>query len=206
MDSSNESSTGIRRKDATSPSDVPQPPPGEDEPQPHGSLESLTPAHYNDLRRRAGKLLRSERRSHTLSPTALVNEAFLRLSRQRKRVWDQADGFLSAAVVMMRRVLSNYGRDRKALKRGGGQVRVHFDCCEPSAESGGPETDAVRQAMRKLSERDPHMADVIRLKIYRGLTCRTIAELLGSSERTIEREWAAGRAWLRAELSKEEEA
>ncbi len=135
----------------------------------------------------------------------MVNEVFLRLARQRRRTWHRADDFFGAAVVMMRRVLSNYGRERKALKRGGGRGRASLDSHEPAAESGGPATDSVREAMRKLQERDPHMAEVIRLKMYRGLTCRAIAALLESSERTIEREWAAGRAWLRAELSAEDE-
>lgn len=177
-------------------------PSGEDAAQ--TGFNSITPDNYDQLRDRAGKLLRHERKAHTLSPTALVHEAFLRIARQRRNVWQCADDFRAAVVIMMRRVLSNHGRDRNALKRDGRRARIRLSQCDPPAHPAPSERDDVHEAIIRLSERDPGMAEVVRLKIYRGLTSSLIAEQLGTSERTIERMWATGRAWLRAELAQEE--
>ncbi len=169
----------------------------------HQHLDSLTSANIDNLRNRAGQLLKKERRSHTLSPTALVSEVFIRFAGQRKRTWDDQQGFLAAAGVMMRRILSNHGRDRKALKRGSGRPRVSLGDESIEQISGGGAPDMVRLALDKLQERDPRLAEIVELRLYRGLSCKIIAELLNSSQRTIEREWTAGRSWLRAELVEE---
>lgn len=169
-------------------------------------LDEPVSGKYRDLHNTAGKLLRRERRSHTLSPTALVNEAFLRLARQRKRLWDSPEGFLAAATGMMKRILTNHGRDRNALKRGGGSPRVPLDEATTPAIRGGHTTNAVREALDRLRDRDPRAAEIAELRLYRGLGNEIIAETLGVSLRTAEREWATARAWLRAELAEEDDA
>ncbi len=166
-------------------------------------LDEISPQNYPALHNTADKLLRRERRSHTLSPTALVNEAFIRLARQRKRLWDSPEGFLAAATGMMKRVLINYGRDRKALKRGRNRERVGLDVEAIPAPRGGSTASAVREALDKLGRRDPRAAEIAELRLYRGLGNDIIAETLGVSLRTVEREWAAAKAWLRAELDEE---
>jgi RNA polymerase sigma-70 factor (ECF subfamily) len=175
------------------------------EPEPTSDpLHTIAPDSYPDLRKSADKLLRRERRSHTLSPTALVNEAFLRLARQRKRVWDSPEGFLAAATGMMKRILTNYGRDRNALKRGGGRGRVPLDESTIPESRGGSTTNAVRDALERLRARDARAAEIAEMRLYRGLGNDIIAETLGLSLRTVEREWATARAWLRAELAEED--
>ncbi len=170
-------------------------------------LQDLLPRNYPDLHNTAGKLLHHERRSHTLSPTALVNEVFLRLARQRKRSWDNREGFLAAATGMMRRILSNHGRDRNALKRGGKHAHIPLtEIKAPSTTHGGSTAKAVRLALEKLRLRDPRAADIAEFRLYRGLGNDIIAESLGISLRTVEREWAVARAWLRAELEEENRA
>ncbi len=169
-------------------------------------LDEIGPQNYPALHNTADRLLRRERRSHTLTPTALVNEAFLRLARQRKRLWDSPEGFLAAATGMMKRVLSNYGRDRRALKRGRNRERVGVDVEAIPAPRGGSTASAVREALDKLGRRDPRAVEIAELRLYRGLGNEIIAETLGVSLRTVEREWAAAKAWLRAELDEESRA
>ena len=168
------------------------------------SLKDILSGNYADLHDTADKMLKRERRSHTLSPTALINEAFLRLARQRKRSWESRDGFLAAAAGMMKRILSNYGRDHNTLKRGGGRTRETLKEIAIPDNRGGHTTNAVRVALEKLRVRDPRAADIAELRLYRGLGNNIIAESLGISLRTVEREWAAAKAWLRAELAEED--
>lgn len=153
----------------------------------------------DDLRASARRLLNRERRSHTLSPTALVNEAYLRLAAQHT-TWTGRQGFMAMARVMMTRVLSNHGRDRRAHKRGGGRVRVEFDeAIHHRADRR--DTDLVCQCLARLHTIDPRAAEIAYLRLYRGATNDVIAEVLDMSTRTVEREWAATRAWVRAELA-----
>ncbi len=197
------------KEPALSATPVPSPPTTtipSDNPTQQKSLADLLPCNYPDLHNTAGKLLHRERRSHTLSPTALVNEVFLRLARQRKTSWDNREGFLAAATGMMRRILSNHGRDRNALKRGGKQPRVSLQDAPARAVHGGHTTKAVRIALETLRKRDPRAADIAEHRLYRGLGNDIIAESLGISLRTVEREWAVARAWLRAELAEENQA
>ena len=161
------------------------------------------PDHYPSLHSSANKLLRHERRSHTLTPTALVNEAFIRLARQRKRIWDSPERFLAAATGMMKRILSNHARDRNALKRGGALKPTRLDESTTPDPRGGSTASNVRNALVTLRARDPRAASIAECRLYRGLSNDVIAETLGVSLRTVEREWSAARAWLQAELSEE---
>lgn len=163
----------------------------------------VTPEAQRELHDKADKLLRKERRNHTLSPTALVNEAFLRLARQRKRTWSSREGFLAAATLMMKRVLTNHGRDRNALKRGGKNARIEYLDAIHGEDRGGNSGDGVRECLKRLQERDPRAAEIAFLRLYRGLGNEVISETMGMSLRSVEREWAAARAWLRAELTEE---
>lgn len=163
-------------------------------------LDDIANEGLDDLRRTAQGMLRRERRSHTLSPTALVNEAFLRLAGQRKRTWESREGLLAAAALMMKRILSNYGRDRNTLKRGGTRARVDFLEIISERDDGEPR-DVVRECLVRLMEIDPRAAEIAYMRLYRGVSHEVIADLMGVSTRTVEREWAATRAWLRAELS-----
>lgn len=168
-------------------------------------LTELHGRELDDLHESASRLLRHERRSHTLTPTALVNEAFIRLARQRKRVWESPERFLAAATGMMKRVLSNHARDRQALKRGGTNCPAHLDEAAIPEIRGGSSITTVRNTLERLRARDPRAADIVELRLYRGLGNDVIADMLGLSLRTTEREWAAARAWLQAELSKEQD-
>lgn len=167
------------------------------------ALRDATPDHYPDLHSSAHKLLRHERRSHTLTPTALVNEAFIRLARQRKRIWDSPERFLAAATGMMKRILSNHARDRNALKRGGTHNPTTLDESTVPDKRGGSTVSNVRNALDTLRARDPRAAAIAECRLYRGLSNDVIAETLGVSLRTVEREWSATRAWLQAELAEE---
>lgn len=171
-------------------------------------LESVTqdlgsPLSYAELRQTARHLLYRERAAHTLSPTALVHEAFLRLAGQRRRAWNERDGLLAAATLMMKRVLANHGRDRNTLKRRGRRAHVEYIDAMHAQNRGGDRGDIVRDCLVRLQERDPRGAEIAFLRLYRGLGSEVIAETVGVSLRTVEREWSAARAWLRAELAEE---
>lgn len=169
----------------------------------HEKLAPLVTNESDNLHSSAHKLLRHERRSHTLTPTALVNEAFIRLARQRQRIWDSPERFLAAATGMMKRILSNHARDRNALKRGGALKPARLDEAVTPDTHGGSTTSNVRTALEQLRSRDPRAASIAECRLYRGLSNDVIAETLGVSLRTVEREWSVARAWLQAELSEE---
>ena len=161
-----------------------------------GALDQMLPLVYDELRGLAALYLSRERTGHTLQPTALVHEAYLRLVNQRRADWKNRAQFLGLAAGMMRRILVNHARDRSALKRGGDGERVSLSLLE--APSGRPDVDliALEDALRDLAERDARKAQVVELKFFGGLTTEEIAEVLGVSVATVEREWSFARAWL----------
>jgi RNA polymerase sigma factor (TIGR02999 family) len=158
--------------------------------------ERLLPLVYDELRRLAGAYMRRERPGHTLQPTALVHEAYLRLVDQRRVDWRNRAQFVGLAAMMMRRVLVNHARDRGAAKRGGEAARV------PLTVAGevltGPDVDvlALHEALDRLAALDPRKSQVVELKFFGGLTTDEIAHALGLSPATVEREWTFARAWL----------
>jgi RNA polymerase sigma-70 factor (ECF subfamily) len=166
------------------------------------AFETLLALLYRDLRRIAASYFRAERASHTLQPTALVHEAYLRLVHKRDARWESRAHFLNAAAQVMRRILVDHARARGAGKRGGEGVRVTLD----DALAGAPERDldllALDDALTKLAKTDARLSRIVELRAFGGLTTGEIAEALGTSERTVEREWATARAWLRVELGK----
>lgn len=163
--------------------------------------ELMTPLVYDELRRLAAGYLRRERPGHTLQPTALVHEAYMRLIDQRRVDWSNRAQFIGLAAVMMRRVLVNYARDRIAGKRGGGSKRVPLTVA--GERVGAPEINVLdlHDALDRLAELDERKSRIVELKFFGGLTMDEIAESLGVSRATVEREWKFTRAWLHRALS-----
>ena len=163
--------------------------------------ERMLPLVYDELRRLAAAYLRRERPGHTLQPTALVHEAYVRLIDQRRADWSNRAQFIGLAAVMMRRVLVNHARDRRAEKRGGGAEHVPLTLAGDSA--GGPEIDVLdlHETLDRLAATDDRKARIVELKFFGGLTMDEIAASLGVSVATVEREWKFARAWLYKELA-----
>lgn len=156
-----------------------------------------------ELRQIAAAYLRRQRPGHTLQPTALVNEAFLRLARSNPESFTSRAHFLRVAAIAMRQILINHAEGKVAQKRGGGAGRVAIDQVDVAAQRGlGPEeTMAIESCLRKLEELDPRKASVVEAKIYGGLTHEEIAESLGVSLSTVESDWRMAKAWLAHELA-----
>jgi len=165
------------------------------------ALDALLPAVYEELRALAGRYLRHERPDHTLQPTALVNEAYMRLSAQRQVDWRDRAQFFGVAAQMMRRILVNYAEARNTAKRGGLVARVTLD--ESVSWEGGRELDLVSldEALTELAVLDARQARVVELRFFAGLSIEETGEVLDISPATVKREWAMAKAWLRRELA-----
>lgn len=167
------------------------------------AVEHLLPLVYGELRQLAGAYFRRERSSHTLQPTALVHEAYLRLVDQRSLKWDNYGHFLSIAATVMRRILLDYARAHAAEKRGGGlQVTLNEDMAV--SEQKTVETIALDAALTKLAQLDPHQAHIVELRFFGGLSVEQTAAVLKVSPPTVKRHWASAKAWLYRELAKGE--
>lgn len=156
---------------------------------------------YDELHRRATGYMLAERRDHSLQPTALVHEAFLRLVNSDNRSFQNRSHFFAAAAQVMRRILIDYARNRGAEKRGGGQFRMSLDDAIVFSTENFDEWIAVDNALNHLAERDSRLAKIVEMRFYAGLTEDEISEVLGISPRTVKRDWRVAKAWLRAELS-----
>jgi len=173
-----------------------------------GALNDLLPIVYGELRRQARHVLRREVAGHTLQPTALVHEAYLRLIDQRRAHWESRTQFFAVAAQMMRRILVDHARTRRRAKRGGGATQVTL----PDVSAGeGPRADgdAMRvdtldldEALTRFAVLDPNKARLVELRYFAGLSIPESAAALGVSPATVGREWAVARAWLRRELSR----
>ena len=159
-------------------------------------LDQMLPVVYDELHRLATQYLSREATGHTLQPTALVNEAYLRLVDQRRVDWRNRAQFLGIAANMMRRILVNHARDRAALKRGAKAQQVSLSLLE--SPSGRPDVDliALEDALERLAALDQRKSHVVELKFFGGLNTEEIAEVLQVSGATVEREWSFARAWL----------
>jgi RNA polymerase sigma factor (TIGR02999 family) len=171
-----------------------------------GALDRLLPFVYGQLRRLAARELRRERPNHTLQPTALINELFMLLVRQRAANWENRAHFFALAGQLMRRILVDHARSRLAAKRGGGAVTLELneeDAGIAAAEAPGHPLDvlAVDVALGKLAALDADQARIVELRFFAGLTVEETAEVLARSPRTVKREWRLAKAWLRRELS-----
>lgn len=164
-----------------------------------GLLE-LLPQVYQDLRRMAAAQLGSERSGHTLQPTALVHETYLRLLGQRSELQNRSH-FLALAARMMRRILVTYAEQRGAQKRGGGLERVAFNEALEVIEQQAANAADVHEALARLEELDPRQAQIAELRFFGGLSVEETAEVLGISPATVKREWKVARIWLRREMA-----
>lgn len=161
-----------------------------------GARERMLPLVYDELRRLAASYLRRERAGHTLQPTALVHEAYVRLVDQRQVDWSNRAQFIGLAAVMMRRILVNHARDRAADKRGGGAEHLPLTLAGEHIGTSGLDVLDLHDALERLSVLDARKAQIVELKFFGGLTTDEIAGTLGLSTATIEREWKFSRAWL----------
>jgi len=167
------------------------------------ALERLMPIVYGELRRLAAAQLRGERRNHTLQPTALVNEAYLRLLGQRSVSWANRAHFFAIAAEMMRRVLVDHARKRAAAKRNPGTVYVDVGTPESGGSDRAPELLALDAALSELEKLDPRQAKVVELRFFAGLSIEETAEVAGISTATVKREWRTARAFLQHEINLE---
>ena len=161
----------------------------------------LIDAVYPELRRIAVRSLRAERSDHTLQPTALVNEAYLQLVGQTDKDWQNRAHFFAVAAQVMRRVLVDYARKRKANKRGGGGAKVELIENLVIVRARLDEVLAIDAALTRLSLIDARQSKVVELRFFGGLTEHEVAEVLGIAIRTVRRDWNVARAWLHGELS-----
>jgi RNA polymerase sigma factor (TIGR02999 family) len=160
------------------------------------ALNRLFPAVYAELRAAARAHLRRERSDHTLQPTALVHEAYLRLLRGAYPTWNDRQHFFRAAAEAMRRILVEHARGRARVKRGGNPIRLSLSDVDAIAQHDPAGILALDAAIRRLEEQDPTAVDVVRLRFFAGLSVEETARMLDLSERTVKREWAFARAWL----------
>ena len=165
------------------------------------ALGRLLPLVYRELRRIAGHQMRNERVGHTLEPTALVHEAFLRLVDQSRADWQNRAQFLGVAAQLMRRLLVDHARRRRAAKRGI-PVTLNEEIFQRSP--GADQTEeilAVNQVLERLTEMDPRQARVVELRYFGGLTVEETAEAMGIAPRTVKLEWAMAKGWMQSQLS-----
>ena len=169
------------------------------------ALEQLLPEVYDELRKLAQSYMRRESKEHTLQPTALVHEAYFKLIDQRGVKWQNRAHFYGVAAQMMRRILIDHARQRKAAKRGGSQARISFDeGLHWAAEEEGPDLLVLDQALQKLEKLDERQAQVVEMRYFGGLSIEETAEVLDTSPATVKRDWAMAKAWLYRELNPDE--
>jgi RNA polymerase sigma factor (TIGR02999 family) len=156
---------------------------------------------YDELHRVATRYMREQRPNPSLQATILVDEAFIRLVGQDDRSWQNRSHFFAAAAQVMRRILIDYARNRRAEKRGGGRPMVQAGDAMAVSDGKCEEWIAVDRALNRLAERDARLARIVELRFFAGLTKEEIGEVLGVSPRTVERDWKVAKAWLHGELS-----
>jgi RNA polymerase sigma-70 factor (ECF subfamily) len=164
------------------------------------ALNKLMPLVYDELHRLASRHLRHERPGHTLQTTALVHEAYLKLVDQRKLTWQNRVQFFAAAAQVMRHILVDHARRRRALKRGGDYCRLSLDEATISSEEKNADLLTVNEALNSLAAIDTQQSRVVELRVFGGLTVEETAEALGISSRTVKREWSMGKAWLHKQI------
>jgi len=165
------------------------------------ALEKLVPLVYSELRRIAARQLRRERPNHTLQPTALVHEVYLKLVDQHRIEWQNRAQFFGIAAQLIRRILVDHVRNRRTAKRGGGTLTVALDdaVSEPAREN----IDLVKldDALLSLAAKDEQQSRVVELRFFGGLSIEETAEVLRISPSTVKRDWAAAKAWLYRDMS-----
>src|SRR5262249_4556251 len=165
------------------------------------ALDRMLPLVYDELRRMAARRLSGERPDHTLQPTALVHEAYLRLVDQERGNWQNRAQFYGLAAATMRRVRINHAKNGKAAKRGGDVVKVPLDQTEKSAEQADLKLFALDEALERFGENYPRQSRVVELKYFMGLSIEEIAEVLQVEHATAERDWKFAQGRLHSEIA-----
>lgn len=168
------------------------------------AIEEVMPRVYDELHRLANHYFRAERPGHTLQATAILNEALLRLVERQDIDWQNGAQFIGIAARMMRRLLVDHARERKALKRGGAEPALSLaEVADLKANHRTPDLEALDAALEKLQKLDPDKVKIIELRFFGGLTNVEIAQYLGVSEATVVRQWRRAKAWLFGELKED---
>ncbi len=165
------------------------------------ALEALVPLVYDELRRLAQLYLSREKPGHTLSSTALVHEAYLRLVKQKDVTWQNRAHFFGVAARMMRRILVDHARRQRYAKRGGGALTLSLDEALAPAPQREVSLVALDDALDTLAKLDERQSRMVELRFFGGLSIEETSEVLGVSAPTVKREWASARAWLFREIS-----
>ncbi|HEV3006263.1 MAG TPA: ECF-type sigma factor [Pirellulales bacterium] len=166
-------------------------------------VDDLVPLVYAELRRLAANYLRHEPPGHTLQPTALVHEAFLKLAAQNRVDWQGRTHVLAIGAQAMRRILVDHAKRKGRTKRGGRMRRIALDEANVLSPQRDEDLLTVDEALERLAEVDERQAAIVELRFFGGLSVEEVAETLGLSKRTVEHEWTMIRAWLRRELSED---
>ena len=166
------------------------------------ALDQLMPLVYDELHRLAGAYLRREHREHTLQPTALINEAYLKLIQQHNTRWQNRAQFYGVAAQLMRRILVDHARAHYATKRGGDRINVSLKNIGAFGEQPDADLLALHDVLNRLAEIDPDQSRIVELRFFGGLTIEETAEVMHVSHSTVEREWKIAKAWLKRELTK----
>src|SRR2546421_12094852 len=165
------------------------------------ALDKLMPLVYSELRRLASNYLRRERQNHTLQPTALVNEAYLKLIDQKSARWQNRAQFYGVAAPLMRRILVVHARQHQAAKRGGSdQQRLSITSAGQLGEKPDLDLLALHEALEELKSFDSQQERIVELRFFGGLSIEETAEVMGIGHATVERDWKMARAWLRRKL------
>ena len=168
------------------------------------AVARLMPLVYEELRRRAADCLRRERSDHTLQPTALVHEAYIKLVRHSRAEWKNRAHFCSVAAQLMRRILVKHAEAHNADKRGGQMRKIYLDETRELAQERTPDLLALDDALKGLAVSHPRESEIVELKFFGGLNAKEIGELLHISTKTVLRDWQFAKAWLNRELSRKE--
>ena len=168
------------------------------------AADQLLPLVYDELKNLARARMAAERADHTLQPTALVHEAYLRLvGSDNARGWNGRAHFFGAAAEAMRRILLNHAREKGAAKRGGDWSRVTLDAISSLGRVNPGQLLEFNETFEELAANDPQAAEIVKLRIFAGLSVPEVADVLDLGRRTVDRRWAFARAWLRTQLSSE---
>ena len=166
------------------------------------AFEQLLPLVYDELHRIAGRHMARQHHNHTLQTTGLIHEVYLRLVNQEEKRWENRAHFYAVAATVMRHILVDHARARQRDKRGGDALKVSLDEAAAKADERALEITALDEALKTLATFDQQQSCIVELRFFGGLTMEEIAEAMGTSLSTVEREWRAARAWLGRQLSK----
>jgi RNA polymerase sigma factor (TIGR02999 family) len=169
------------------------------------ATDELLPFVYEELRLLAAQKLSHEKPGQTLQATALVHEAYIRLSGDKPQNWNGRGHFFAAAAEAMRRILVENARRKQRLRHGGGHHRIDMDCVQVAIEGPSEDLVALDKKLSQLAEKEPILAELVKLRYFAGLTLGQIAKILNISRPTAGSYWAYARAWLKREMTKEED-